>query len=101
MIQEHKIRGKAMENLGNRLMPGCASWILEVAPRERSWINPNATSKGGVGILLAHKYARFVTDHGALYDDRVVWIKLEGIEGGNTGLACIYTPNIPTDRRHL
>ena len=66
MVQEHKLRGKALENLDSRLMPGCASWILEAAPGERSWINPNAAGKGGVGILLAHKYARFVTEHGAL-----------------------------------
>ena len=36
MLQEHKLRGKALENLGSRLMPGCASWILEAAPGERS-----------------------------------------------------------------
>jgi hypothetical protein len=28
-------------------------------------------------------------------------IKMEGIEGGNVGIACIYAPNIPKDRRHL
>ena len=64
-------------------MLGCASWVLEATPGEKSWIDPNATGKGGVGILLAHRYARLVTDHGALYEDRVVWIKLEGIKGGN------------------
>lgn len=61
-------------------------------------LTPNAVSKGGVGILLSHKYARFVTKHGALYENRVVWIKLENIEGGNIGLACIYAPNKPTDK---
>ena len=60
------------ENLGSRLMPGCDSWIFEASPRERSWLNSNATCKKGVGILLAHKYARLVTEHGALYDDKVV-----------------------------
>lgn len=39
-------------------------------------------------------------EYGALYDDKVPWIKLEGI-GGNIGIACIYAPNIPTDRQHL
>ena len=101
LIQEHKLRGKALENLGSRLIPGCASWILEAAPGEKSWLNPDAAGKGGVGILIAHKYARLVKDHGALYDNRVVWIKLEGIEGGNIGIACVYAPNIPTERRHL
>jgi hypothetical protein len=101
MLQEHKLRGKTLENLGSRLMPGCASWVLEAAPGERSWLNPNAAGKGGVRILLANKYARLVTATGSLYEDRVVWIKLEGVEGGNVGLACVYAPNIPTERRHL
>lgn len=83
-------------------MPGCVSWILEATPGERSWINPNVASKGGgVGILLSHKYARLVTTRGSLYDNRVVWVKLEGIEGDNIGIACVYAPNIPINRRHL
>lgn len=101
MIQEHKLRGRALENLGSRLMPGYASWILEAAPGERSWLNPNAAEKGGVGIILAHKYAKLVTEHEALYDNKVVWIKLEEVEGGNIGLVCVYAPNIPTKRRHF
>ena len=35
MIQEHKLRGKALENLGTRLMPSYASWILEAALGEK------------------------------------------------------------------
>lgn len=101
MIQDHKLRGGKLEHLGSLLMPGYASWILEAAPGERSWLNPNATGKGGVGIMLAQKYARLVTDHGALYNDKVVWIKLEGVEGGNIDIACVYAPNTPTERRHL
>ena len=58
-------------------MHGYASWILEAAPGEKSWINPNAAGKRGVGILLSSKYSRLVTEHGILYEDRVVWIKLE------------------------
>ena len=54
-----------------------------------------------MGILLVHKYVKLVMAHGVLYEDKVVWIKLEGIEGRNIGIACIYAPNIPTDRRHL
>ena len=101
MIQEHKLRGKTLENLGNRLMTECRSWILEVAPGKRSWLNPDAADKGGVGILISQKYAKFVTDHGSFYENRVVWVKLEGIEGGKVELTCIYAPNILMDRRHL
>ena len=92
MIQEHKLRGRALENLEVRLMPGCVSWILEAAPGERSWLNPNAAGKGGVGILIASKYAKLVTSHGALGDDRVIWVKLEGIEGGILGLHVFMHP---------
>ena len=47
MIQERKLREKALENLGTRLMPGYASWILEAALGERSWLNPDVVEKGG------------------------------------------------------
>ena len=101
MIQEHNLRGRALKNLENRLMPGYTSWILEAAPRERSWLNPSAAGKGGVGILITNKFAKLVTANGSLYDNKVVWVKLEGVEGGNIRLACIYASNILTDRRHL
>ena len=88
MIQEHKLRGKAIESLGNSLMHGYTSWISEAAPEEKSWINSNAAGKGGVGILLSSKYSRLVIEHEALYENRLVWIKLEGVEGGKIGLVC-------------
>ena len=45
---------------------------------ERSWLNPNARGKGG-GILFAHKYIRLIRVHGTMYDNRVIWIKMEGV----------------------
>ena len=77
-------------------MPGCTYWILEAALGKKSWLNPNAAGKNGVGILLANKYVKLVTATGALYENKVVWIKLEGVEGENIRLACVYAPNIPT-----
>jgi hypothetical protein len=82
-------------------MPGCTIWILEATPGKRSWLNPNAAGKGSVRILLANKYVRLVTTTCSLYEDSVIWIKLEEFVSGNVGLACVYTPNILTDRRHL
>ena len=72
MIQKHKLRGKTIDSIGNNLMHGYTSWILEAAPDERSWLKPNVVGKGGVGILLYSKYVRLVTEHGALYDNRLV-----------------------------
>lgn len=54
-----------------------------------------------MGILLSNKYARLITSNGDLDKDRVVWIKREGIEGSNFGLACVYTPNNLTNCRYL
>ena len=101
MIQKHKLRGMTLENLGSRLMPGYASWILEAALGERSWLNPNAAGKWEVGIIIVHKYAKLVMAHIALYNNSVVWIKLEGIERKNIGFACVYATNIPTKKMHL
>lgn len=99
MIQEYKLHGRSLDNLGDELMLGCASSIFEVALIEKSWLNPNAAGKKGVGILIANKYAKMFTMHGALYENRVVWIKLEGIEGENLG--SVYPPNIPMKQKHL
>lgn len=82
-------------------MLGCASWVLEASPRKCSWLNPNAASIGGLGILLNQKYAKLVTEHRALYDNKVVWIKMEGVEGKKIRIACVYVPNIPSERRYL
>ena len=46
-IQEHKLRGESLDNLGHRIMPGCASWVLEAAMDERSWANPDAAGNEG------------------------------------------------------
>ena len=54
-----------------------------------------------MGIIMANKFAKLVTVNGSLCDNIVVWVKLEGVEGGNVGIACIYAPNIPSERRHL
>lgn len=51
--------------------------------------------------FVAHKYASLVTTFGSLFEDSVVWIKMEGIEVGNLGIACVYAPNILTNRMHL
>ena len=73
LLQEHKLRGMAIDNLGARLMPSYNNWILEATQGERSWLNPNVAGKEGImGILLAHKYVRLVTAHGAHYEDKVV-----------------------------
>lgn len=68
MIYDHKLRGRLLEILGTRLLLGCANWILEAMPRERSWLKLNATRKGGVEILLDNKLAKLVTIHGSLFD---------------------------------
>lgn len=61
---------------------------------------PNAAGRVGVGIILANKYVKLVITHGTIYEDRVVWIKFEEVEGGNIGIAYIYAPNIPTKDKH-
>ena len=98
LIQEHKLRGSALDHIGTRLMPDYASWVLEAALEKEVGLTP---TRPVVGILLNPKYAKLVTEHGGLHDNPVVWIKMEEVEGGNIGVACVYALNIPTDRRHL
>lgn len=82
MIQEHKLRGNNLDNQGSRLILSNESWILAAAPGERSWINPNVARKGGVGIIIASKFTKLVTMHGALYDNRVVGLSYKALKVG-------------------
>jgi hypothetical protein len=49
-----------------------ATWILEAALGERSWLYPNATGKGGVGIVLTNKNVRLVTTTNSLYENKII-----------------------------
>lgn len=101
LIQEHKLRGGKLSNLGQRLMPWRQGWLLDAEAGYKSWLNPNGVGKGGVGTILATKYARLVIAAGSLMQNKVLWINLEGIDGGNLGIACVYAPNIPSQRDAL
>ncbi len=76
------------------------NWILEAALRERSWLNSSAAGNR-VEILITNKFAKLVTVTGALYDTRVVWVKLKRVEWENLEFVCIYAFEIITNRRHL
>lgn len=72
LIQEHKLRGRNLDTLGNRIMLNCTICFLEGALGKKNWINPHGAGKGGDDILLANKHVRLVTTHGAPYHDRVI-----------------------------
>lgn len=57
--------------------------------------------KGELGFSFSNKLVGLVTTHGSPYEDRVVWVKLEGVEDSKIAIACICAPNIPMVRMHL
>lgn len=101
VFQEHKLKGAKLEKLDQRLMSWSTRWILEAKLGCKSWLNPNGGGKGRVGILLASKFTCLVIALGALINNIVVWIKMDGIEGDSLGIACVYAPNIPSHRKEL
>lgn len=93
LFQEHKLKeggGRKLDNIGQRLMPWCKGWTLEAELGYKNWLNLDGVGKGGVGILLTTKYATLVTATRSLTQNRVLWIKLEGIEGGGTWASHVY-----------
>lgn len=102
MIQKFKLRGILLKNLRTGIMLGYANWILEAIWGEINWLNPNTNGKGGVGVILTSKYTtRLISAHGALYDNWAIWVRIEGIEGGNIGLVCVNVPKFPIEWQHL
>lgn len=55
LFYKHKLRGLKLEHLSKRLMPWSTTWVFEVEPFYKSWLNPEGDEKGGVDILLASK----------------------------------------------
>lgn len=99
--QHTKDRGKFYNEIMANIGLGNPTTSLENRGSEDTYQEPgNQLATTPIRNSAANLMA-LVTDHGFLYNDRVVWIKLEGIEGGNVGIACVYAPNIPTKRRHL
>lgn len=101
IIQNYKLKGMSLENVGYWLMSKYTCCNLAVPFENQSWKNLNVARNDGIGVHPSNNFTRLVTIYGALYEDGVFWIKFEGIRGGTIGLTYAYVPNIHTEWQYL
>lgn len=100
MIQEHKTRGERLEILKFNLNKKYQCWATDASPGYSTQNNVSGGGKGGVGIFIPKALAHLVVESGSL-SNRLLWIRLKGLPGGDVCIGNIYASNIPRERSEL
>ncbi len=94
-MQEHKLRGEKIKNLRPRLWRRSNCWFIKMAD---GYVHQkDKTQKGGVCTLIAERLVAVVGENGTLMENRVQWVILKRLLGGDLGVTNIYAPNIPKE----
>jgi exonuclease III len=101
LLQEHRLRGVAASRLSSRLWKGVGCWSQDASDGYNHLPGELGAGKGGVAILLGPKWRNSIKQARNIYHNRVQWLILEGLAGGDVGIANVYAPNNPVDRRDL
>ena len=97
-MQEHRFCGDAVVALSRKAWRGTDGCYLEAATGYNHLPGEPGTSKGGVAILLVPQWTTAIHSYGILYQNRVQWIILKGLQGGDLGIVNIYASNSSTER---
>jgi hypothetical protein len=95
MLQEHKLRGEALARLGTSLWRHAKFWGVEASPGYGNDPNQEGAWCGGIATFLAPQ-SNLITQEGKNFDNKVHWIVLKGLPGGDIGIANIYAHNDST-----
>jgi exonuclease III len=97
-IQEHKLRGNALSCIGTVLWRSASFWDLDASPGYGHSPDKEGAGCSGVATFLASQWARLISSTGSLFDNRVHYIILAGLPGGDLGIVNVYTPNSSSQR---
>lgn len=100
-LQEHKICGSGTTRLGDRLWRGSQSFVLEALVGYGHDPSDPGAGCGGVITLINPKWASHIGATGSLMENRLHWVILKGLPGGDVGIANIYAPNESSARCQL
>jgi exonuclease III len=93
LLQEHKLRLQAAQDLGPKLWKRAAAWILDASPGYGHLPHLPGVSKGGICTLVHPRLKHMVTHIGNVMGNRAHWLVLGNLPGGHIGIVHIYTPN--------
>lgn len=101
LIQEHKCRGTALTNLGKNLWRQAQCRGLEALPGYGHTEDDSGARCGGVVTFFAPRWSSAVTASESIFGNRVHWLTLSGLPGGDLGIANVYAHITSQDRCNL
>lgn len=94
-MQKHKLHGEKIKNLGPKQWRRSSCWFIEMAD---GYVHKkDKARRGGVCTLIAERLVIIVGENGILMENRMQWVILKRLLGGDLGVANIYAPNIPKE----
>jgi hypothetical protein len=95
VVQKHKLHGEKIKNLRPRRWRRSNCWFIEMAD---GYVHKkDKARRGGVCTLIAKRLVAIVGENGTLMENRVQWVILKRLLGGDLVVANIYAPNIPKE----
>lgn len=92
-IQEHKLQGITLAQVGSCMWRDANFFGLEVAIGYSHGSVDAGAGCGGGPTILHPRWVRQLGATGSLLENRVHWLVLEGLPGGDIGIANIYASN--------
>jgi exonuclease III len=100
-LQEHKLRGKRLEELGFKLWRQSYFFGCEAAPGYNHADGGEGAGKGGLCMFVNPKIKHLVHSQGTVGFNLAQWIRFLNIPGGDVAILNVYAPHTPTERIQL
>lgn len=90
-IQEHKLRGNSIANLGRQVWKRAKTFFTEAEPGYNT--DGSNSGKGGIATFISPRWANHITQTGSLFGGRVQWVILSKLPRGDLGFLNLYAPS--------
>lgn len=101
MLQEHKLRGNKVSDLGKAVWPLASFFSIDALPAYGHDVDEPGAGSGGICIWISPSIKHMVVSNGQDRSGRALWVRLSGLPGGDIAILNIYAPNSPSERRVL
>jgi hypothetical protein len=96
-LQEHKLRGNKLQELGPHLWRRAVYHAYAALPAYNHGPHDDGTGSGGIAMLIFSKLNHLIHSQGNINDNQTQWVILQGCPGGDLGVLNVYALHMPQD----
>jgi exonuclease III len=100
-FQEHKLRGKKLQNLKDKIWRGAKFLVEEAEAAYNNRLDGPGAGRGGLCMWVSAHIHHLVSKTGRSRAGRAQWIRLSGIAGGDLAVLNVCAPNLSDVRCDL